>query len=89
MVSYIPATLRRLVYERAKGICEYCLIPEIAVLVPHEVDHIISKNHGGQTELDNLALSCALCNKHKGSDLTSVDHVTAKIIPLYHPRCKR
>lgn len=89
MDSYIPATLRRLVYERAKGICEYCLIPEIAVLVAHEVDHIISKKHGGQTALDNLALSCALCNKHKGSDLASFDHETAKIVPLYHPRRER
>ncbi len=57
MVSYIPTTLKRLVYERAGGVCEYCLIPETAVLAAHEVDHIISKKHGGQTELDNLALS--------------------------------
>ena len=33
-----------------------------------------------------MALSCALCNKHKGSDLTSVDPETGDIIPLYHPR---
>jgi hypothetical protein len=33
-----------------------------------------------------LALSCALCNKHKGSDLTSIDPETGDIVPLYHPR---
>jgi len=63
--TYIPAELRRLVYERARGRCEYCLIPETVVLVSHQVDHIIAEKHGGLTEADNLALSCA-CNKHKG-----------------------
>lgn len=89
MVSYIPTTLRRLVYERTRGICEYCLIPETACLAVHEVDHIIPRKHGGQTEPENLALSCTLCNKYKGSDLTSVDHETGKVVPLYHPRRER
>lgn len=83
---YISEKLRRLVYDRAGGLCEYCLIPEIAVLAAHEIDHIISKKHGGPTESENLALSCALCNKHKGSDLTSLDPSTLKIVALYHPR---
>ena len=86
MVGYIPEKLRRLVSKRACGLCEYCLIPETAVLAAHEVDHIIPKKHGGPTEFENLALSCALCNKHKGSDLASLDPVTGKIVALYHPR---
>lgn len=65
-ITYIPADLRRLVYERAKGHCEYCLIPETVVLVAHQIDHIISEKHGGLTNAGNLALSCAVCNKHKG-----------------------
>lgn len=84
--SYIPFSTRELVYERAAGRCEYCLIPETAVLAAHEIDHIISRKHGGSSEFDNLALSCVLCNKHKGSDLTSIDPDTGKIVPLYHPR---
>ena len=71
------------------GRCEYCLIPETAVFAPHEVDHIISQKHGGATESENLALSCALCNKHKGSDLASLDPDTGQIVPLYHPRRER
>jgi hypothetical protein len=86
---YIPATLRQLVYERAKGCCEYCLMPETVALAPHEVDHIIAKKHGGRTEADNLALSCTLCNKHKGTDLTSIDPHTGQIASLYHPRQNR
>jgi hypothetical protein len=86
MGTYIPVGLRQLVYERAKGRCEYCLIPEIAVLIPHEVDHIIAQKHGGLTESENLALSCTLCNKYKGSDLASLDPATGNIVALYHPR---
>lgn len=52
----------------------------------HEIDHIIAQKHGGPTDADNLALSCALCNKHKGSDLASLDPETGLIVPLYHPR---
>ena len=86
MGTHIPVTLRRIVYERVRGCCEYCLIPETAVLAAHEVDHIIPQKHGGPTEADNLALSCALCNKRKGSDLASLDPDTGEIVPLYHPR---
>ncbi len=78
--TYIPAALRQFVYERANGCCEYCLIPEVATLAPHEIDHIISKKHGGLTEAGNLALSCVLCNKYKGSDLASVDPDTGEIV---------
>ena len=87
--GYVSAELRRLVYERAGGRCEYCLIPESFALVPHEIDHIIAQKHGGTTEVDNLALSCTICNKHKGSDLTSIDPETGEIVPLYQPRRAR
>jgi hypothetical protein len=83
--THLPLLLRQVVYDRASGCCEYCLIPEAAVLAGHEIDHIISRKHGGSDETDNLALSCALCNKHKGSDLTSIDPETGEIAPLYHP----
>lgn len=86
MSLYIPTELRHLVYERANGRCEYCLIPELAVFAVHEIDHIIARKHGGQTTSENLALSCMICNKHKGTDLTSIDPETGEIIPLYHPR---
>ncbi len=86
MSTYIPSALRKLVYRRADGCCEYCFFPETATLASHEVDHIIAEKHGGLTEADNLALSCVLCNKHKGSDLASIDPETKKLAPLYHPR---
>jgi HNH endonuclease len=84
--TYIPSALRKLVINRAKSRCEYCLIPQEVSFYPHEIDHIIAEKHGGQTNADNLALSCTLCNKYKGSDLTSIDPHTEEIVPLYHPR---
>jgi hypothetical protein len=86
-LKYVPVALRRLVRARAAECCEYCLIPERFTLATHWVDHIVAEKHGGQTEETNLALSCVLCNQHKGSDLTSIDPETGQITPLFHPRC--
>lgn len=86
MGTYISAALRQQVFKRAHGRCEYCLIPESVALVPHQVDHIIALKHNGSTEPDNLALSCTLCNKHKGSDLASLDPQTGTVVPLFNPR---
>lgn len=83
---YISVGLRQFVFERANGRCEYCLTPEFTSLAPLEVDHIVAQKHGGKTEPENLALSCSLCNKHKGSDLTSIDPISGNITPLFHPR---
>lgn len=54
--------------------------------MPYEVDHIVAQKHGGLTQPENLALACTLCNKHKGTDLASIDPVTGEMVPLYHPR---
>jgi hypothetical protein len=88
-VSRVPAVLRRTVHERACGACEYCLVPEALAFAAHEVDHVVAQKHGGATEAGNLALSCTLCNKHKGSDLASIDPETGALTPLYHPRRER
>lgn len=85
-MSYVPESLRRLVYERAEGRCEYCLLPVRYAYFPYEVDHIIAEKHGGQTDADNLCLSCFECNRYKGSDLASYDEVSGEIVRLFHPR---
>jgi hypothetical protein len=87
--TYIPADLRRLVRERARDRCEYCLIPELATFAPHWIDHIVAEKHGGKTEADNLANCCIVCNLRKGSDLTSVDPDTGQVVLLFHPRRDR
>ncbi len=85
-VTYIPSALRQLVYERANGCCEYCLISEDVSFAKHEIDHVMAEKHGGLTVQENLALSCTICNKHKGSDIASIDNETGEIVPLFNPR---
>ncbi|MEO8073242.1 MAG: HNH endonuclease signature motif containing protein [Acidobacteriota bacterium] len=85
-VTYIPIALRNSVYERTEGCCEYCLISETNSFSKHQIDHIIAEKHGGQTNVENLALSCAICNKYKGSDIASIDNKTGAIVLLFNPR---
>lgn len=86
MSSYIPVALRRLVVERAGNICEYCLLPQIIVLTPHEPDHIVSEQHGGKTIEHNLALACLRCNRRKGTNVGSFDPVTGELVRFFNPR---
>jgi hypothetical protein len=85
-MTYIAAELRRLVRQRAANRCEYCLVPDDDGFMPHEVDHIYAEKHGGQTIESNLCLSCWICNRRKGTDLTSFDPLTGAITALFHPR---
>lgn len=82
----MDATLRRLVWRRANGCCEYCQMPQAADDSPFEIDHIVARKHIGPTVASNLCLSCYPCNSHKGSDLTSRDQESRKITPLFNPR---
>lgn len=77
--SYVTVALRRLVYERAAGHCEYCLIAEAVFWLTHHVDHIIAEQHGGLTIAHNLALACIDCNRDKGANIASVDWETGDI----------
>lgn len=86
MPTDIPNELRRLVTERAQNRCEYCLLPEKASLHKHEPDHIVPRQHGGQTTLDNLALSCMRCNRYKGPNIGSYDPQTGELTPFFNPR---
>ncbi|MBD1917960.1 MULTISPECIES: HNH endonuclease signature motif containing protein [Cyanophyceae] len=86
MADYIPVALRQLVTQRASGACEYCLIHQTFSIYSHEVDHATALKHGGRTVSENLVLACLPCNRHKGSDLTSIDPLTGEITPLFNPR---
>src|SRR5215467_9409240 len=89
MSERVPARLRARVRQRARQRCEYRLIHEEDVGFPHEPDHIIASRHWGETDEDNLAWACHLCNNLKGSDLASVDIETGRVVRLFHPRRDR
>ena len=86
MSEPVSPTLRTAVAQRARGCCEYCLIPGDRAFFPHEPDHVIAGQHGGPTALENLALACMQCNRAKGSNIASVDPATGGRVFLFHPR---
>jgi hypothetical protein len=89
MADVIGQQLRREVRARAGGHCEYCLMDEILLVWGCEVDHILSRKHGGTTESSNLALSCARCNRAKGTDLGSIHPESEGLVRLFNPRRDR
>jgi hypothetical protein len=89
MSEEIPVLLRALAQKRARGRCEYCWLHEEDAWEPHQPDHIIARKHRGRTAAENLAWTCALCNRHKGSDVASIDSVTNRVVRLFHPRRDR
>jgi hypothetical protein len=78
--------LAQQVRERAAECCEYCRIPQFALPLPFQIDHIIAEKHQGQTEFLNLALACPHCNRYKGPNIAGNDPDTGQLVRLYHPR---
>ena len=83
---HVPASLRAAVRKRAGERCEYCLMPELGTFFLHEPDHIIATQHRGESNLENLALACFQCNRHKGPNVASVDPKTKRVVRLFNPR---
>ena len=77
--------VRHRIARRAGHACEYCLIHHEDTTFSHELDHVISRKHGGSDDEDNLAYACFLCNRYKGSDLASLDE-EGQLVALFHPR---
>jgi len=46
----------------------------------------VPTQHGGETEINNLALACMRCNRYKGPNIASFDPLTGKLTPLFNPR---
>lgn len=89
MNEVVPVRLRRLVFERACHLCEYCLIHQADAQFTFQVDHIISRKHRGATKADNLALACLRCNVAKGTDQGAFVGRPPLLVRLYHPRVDR
>jgi hypothetical protein len=86
MSTNISSRIRQEVSKRANYNFEYCLYPDVYALHSHEVDHLLSRKHGGLTILENLALACLECNRHKGTDIASYDDLTGNLTAFYNPR---
>jgi hypothetical protein len=84
--SSIPASLRLLVIRRAGKRCEYCRLHQEDTAFTLEINHVVAVKHGGQSTADNLSLCCLPCNRHKGSDLATIDPISREIGLLFNPR---
>ena len=82
-------SLRRSIWKRARGSCEYCGMPSEFYRAPYQIDHVIAEQHGGETVLSNLALACYHCNLRKGPNIAGKDPATRRTTRLFHPRRDR
>ncbi|MBA4107758.1 MAG: HNH endonuclease [Pirellula sp.] len=78
--------VRDFVRTRADGRCEYCRLPETADEWPFHLEHIVSRQHGGDSEPENLCWACSRCNLNKGPNLGSIDPTSGDSVLLFHPR---
>lgn len=78
--------LRRLVFTRASGCCEYCASQARYSTHSFAIEHIVPKHRSGKTVLENLALACQGCNNHKHTKIKSRDPISGHLVLLFHPR---
>lgn len=78
--------LRKLVAGRARSCCEYCLSQEQISSQPFALEHIIPRDLGGESTLENLAYSCQGCNNHKYNKTVAADPGSGELVPIYNPR---
>ena len=74
------------VFERAKGLCEYCQSQEKYSNSAFEVEHIVPISQNGETILKNLAFACSGCNKFKSNRTSAFDFQTQTETAFYNPR---
>jgi hypothetical protein len=78
---------RDFVRQRADGQCEYCHArQEDEPFFRFQIEHIVARQHGGESGLENLALACPHCNLHKGPNLAGIDSDLGGLVPLFNPR---
>ena len=89
MGTDITERIRRGVADRAYHVCEYCLIHERDTFWGCEVDHVVSRKHGGASDSQNLAWACGTCNGYKGTDVATLIGQPPVLSRLFHPRNDR
>ena len=58
---------------------------ELEPVKTYPIDHVIARQHGGVTELENLCLSCLRCNRQKGPNIATLDPDTGEMVRLFNP----
>jgi hypothetical protein len=83
----MPRGLRQFVRRRAGERCEYCRFRESHLpFWPFHLEHVVARQHRGKETADNLAWACPRCNLLKGTNLTSVDPDSDRVVALFNSR---
>jgi hypothetical protein len=82
----MDAATQQAVRVRAGDACEYCRLPQAGSRLRFWIDHIVPQQHAGTDDSENLALACAVCNRHKGPNLGGIDPATRRRAWLFNPR---
>jgi hypothetical protein len=85
-VSVVGEQQRALIEARAARRCEYCHLPVDGQVARFPIDHIIPRNAGGRTEMDNLALICPHCDGRKWAHTEGIDPISREAVRLFNPR---
>jgi HNH endonuclease len=83
---YISVAIQQAIFELSGGYCEYCRLPSNFSTDFFHFEHIIPLVLNGQTELENLARSCGICNSNKRDKIEHFDPLTQQKSRLFHPR---
>jgi hypothetical protein len=82
----LPRELVERVRLQAGNRCGYCLCPQHLVIMPLEIEHLLPRGRGGNSEESNLWLACRQCNNAKSDQVEMADPRTGQVVPLFHPR---
>jgi hypothetical protein len=82
----IPASLHRLVIQKADNRCEYCGLSQLGQAATFHIDHVVPVVAGGSTTAGNLALACVSCSLSKGARQDIEDPETSKTVTIFNPR---
>ncbi|MDA0837470.1 MAG: HNH endonuclease signature motif containing protein [Planctomycetota bacterium] len=86
MSVYISVQLQRRVRANFEDRCAYCRSPENLTVAIFEIEHIVPRSAGGETNYENLCLACPTCNRFKSDRQKALDPLTHRDSPLFHPQ---
>jgi hypothetical protein len=85
-MAKISGKLKKQVFHRSQGYCEYCKSPADFSTEPFSIEHIMPRIKQGTNDPENLAYSCIGCNVYKSDTTEWLDVVSQETTPLFNPR---
>lgn len=84
--SSVSLSIRRAVTQRANHCCEYCKSQDKYSPNSFTIDHIFPENLNGDSDIENLAYACFLCNRLKSNKVSAFDQNSNLWSTVFNPR---